>query len=122
MAGGFKYWAFISYSHTDQKWGAWLHRRLETFRVPRSLIGQPGRDEPVPRRLFPVFRDREELPSSADLGANIRMALEQSRFLVVICSPRSAASKWVAEEILLYKRLHGEDRVLALIVDGEPNA
>ena len=28
---------------------------------------------------MPIFRDREELPTSADLGSNITAALEQSR-------------------------------------------
>src|SRR5204862_101306 len=49
-------------------------------------------------------------------------ALRESRYLIVICSPRSAQSRWVGEEIRTYKRLGREDRILALIVDGEPNA
>lgn len=81
----FKYWAFISYSHQDKRWGDWLHRALETYRLPRHLHG--GRDGDIPRRLMPVFRDREELPSSANLGQVIAEALQQSRTLIVICSP-----------------------------------
>jgi hypothetical protein len=26
---GLKFWASISYSHVDRKWGDWLHRALE---------------------------------------------------------------------------------------------
>lgn len=74
----------------------------------------------VPRRLTPIFRDRDELPASGDLGTELRAALRDSLFLVVICSPASAQSHWVAEEIIAFKRIHGENRVLALIVDGEP--
>src|SRR4051812_1981921 len=117
-----KYWAFLSYSHTDKKWGDWLHKALETYRVPRRLIGKDSRDGEIPKRLIPIFRDREELPVSADLGSNINEALLESRYLIVICSPRSAQSRWVGEEIRTFKRLGREDRVLALIVDGEPNA
>jgi len=40
----FKYWAFLRYSHTDKNWGNWLHKALETFRVPRRLIGKESRD------------------------------------------------------------------------------
>lgn len=120
--GEFKYWAFISYSHRDEEWAQWLHKELETYRVPRRLVGRPTPLGPVPRRLFPVFRDREELPGSADLGGNISGALARSRTLVVVCSPRSAASRWVNEEIKTFKALGREDRVLCLIVDGEPNA
>ena len=115
-----RYWAFISYSHADAKWGDWLHAALETYRVPSHLVrsGQGA----VPKRVFPVFRDREELASSASLGENIENALRQSRALVVICSPRAAISRWVNEEIKLYKSVGRADRVFCLIVDGEPNA
>jgi hypothetical protein len=120
--GNFKYFAFISYSHRDKKWGDWLHQSLETYRVPKRLVGSTAREGQVPARLFPIFRDREELPTSADLGGNIRSALEESRFLVVICSPNSARSLWVNEEILHFKKLGRESRVMPLIVAGEPNA
>ncbi|HEY9282281.1 MAG TPA: toll/interleukin-1 receptor domain-containing protein [Pyrinomonadaceae bacterium] len=120
--GEFKYWAFISYSHRDEEWAQWLHKELETYRVPKRLVGRQTALGPVPPKLFPVFRDREELPGSADLGGNISGALLRSRTLVVVCSPRSAASRWVNEEIKTFKVLGREDRVLCLIVDGEPNA
>jgi WD40 repeat protein len=123
VATEFKYWAFISYSHADKQWGTWLHSALETFKVPKALIGATTRTgEPIPRRLFPIFRDREELPTSSDLGSMISRALEESRYLIVICSPRAARSRWVNQEILDFKRLGRADRILALIVDGEPNA
>jgi hypothetical protein len=118
----FKYWAFISYSHHDKDVAEWLHTALETYRVPRRLIGRPSRDGSVPGRLYPVFRDREELPSSSNLGDDLTRALGQSRYLIVVCSPRAARSRWVNEEIITYKRLGYENRILCLIVDGEPNA
>src|SRR5213078_3594507 len=91
-------------------------------RVPRRLVGKETRDGKVPERVYPIFRDREELPVSADLGSNIQEALGESRYLIVICSPRAAQSRWVGEEITIFKKLGGEERILALIVDGEPNA
>lgn len=118
----FRYWAFISYSHADAKWGDWLHAALETYRVPSRLVRNANPPGAVPKRVFPVFRDREELASSASLGDNIENALRLSRALVVICSPRAAASRWVNEEIKLYKSMGREDRVFCLIVDGEPYA
>ncbi|HEX4896562.1 MAG TPA: toll/interleukin-1 receptor domain-containing protein, partial [Solimonas sp.] len=117
-----KYWAFISYSHQDSAWVEWLHRALETYRVPRRLVGRPLGAETVPRRLFPVFRDRDELPSSAELGGAINEALRQSRNLIVVCSPRSATSRWVNEEIKAFRALGRSDRIFCLIVDGEPHA
>jgi tetratricopeptide (TPR) repeat protein len=117
-----KYWAFISYSHRDERWAGWLHRALESYRPPKQLIGTVTARGPVPKRLAPVFRDRDELASAHDLGAEISDALRRSACQIVICSPSSARSHWVNQEILAYKRLGGEDRILCLIVGGEPNA
>ncbi|HEX8137971.1 MAG TPA: toll/interleukin-1 receptor domain-containing protein [Pyrinomonadaceae bacterium] len=118
----YKYWAFISYSHSDEVWARWLHKSLETYKVPRKLVGRDTGHGPLPRRIIPIFRDREELPGAADLGGKLKLALRQSRYLIVICSPKSAVSQWVNEEIKTYKALGREDRVLCLIVDGEPYA
>lgn len=117
-----KYWAFISYSHADARWAGWLHRSLEGYRIPRHLVGRETATGTVPPKLFPVFRDRDELAGSPELGRSLREALRQSRFLVVVCSPRAAQSRWVDEEIRYFKSLGRSSRVLALVVDGEPNA
>ena len=117
-----RYWAFISYSQRDLKWGQWLIRALETYRLPKQLVGKETSDGVVPKRLAPVFRDRDELSGAADLGEKIREAVEQSRTLIVICSPNSAHSEWVNKEVIAFKSSGRGSRVLTLIVDGEPNA
>lgn len=117
-----RYWAFISYSHLDRSWARWLHERLERYRLPRRLIGRPHWSGTTPRRLAPIFRDRDELPSSADLGGVIQQALHQSRYLIVVCSPNAAQSRWVNEEIETFKRLGREDRVLCLKIEGASSA
>ena len=117
-----KYWAFVSYSHQDSAWSDWLFKALETYRVPRRLVGRATRSGTVPPRLFPVFRDRDELPGSSELSTNLVEALRGSRYLVVICSPHAARSRWVNEEIRSFKAMGSEARILALIVSGEPNA
>ena len=66
-AGAARYYAFISYSHQDKLWADWLHKALETYRVPRRLVGQTTASGVIPRRLIPVFRAREELASATDL-------------------------------------------------------
>jgi tetratricopeptide (TPR) repeat protein len=99
-----------------------LHRALETYRIPAKLVGVPTAVGPVPRRLTPIFRDRDELPASGNLGAELTAALRDSQFLVVLCSPAAARSRWVGEEVVTFKRMHGEERVLALVVDGRPGA
>ena len=115
-----RYAAFLSYSHKDAAAGGRLHRRLEGFRLPRRLIGIETARGPVPERLWPVFRDREELPAATDLSETVREALAQSGALIVLCSPHSAASLWVAEEIEIFRRLHPDRPVLAAILDGDP--
>ncbi len=122
MTADFKYKAFISYSHLDQAWGDWLHKALERYRVPKRMVGKQGRNGTVPPRLFPIFRDREELPTSSDLGQQINEALTDSAYLIVICSPHAAQSRWVNEEVLTFKRMGRDNRILGLIVDGEPHA
>ncbi len=112
----------MSYSHRDAKWGAWLHKSLESYRPPKQLVGTVTARGAVPKRLAPIFRDREELATATDLGTVINEALRQSACQIVICSPNSARSKWVNEEILAFKRLGREDRIFCLIVGGEPNA
>ena len=52
----------------------------------------------------------------------MREALTVSRYLIVVCSPSAAGSAWVNREITEFKSMHGDARVLALIVAGEPFA
>src|ERR1044072_4729521 len=117
-ATDYKYWAFISYSHADEEWAKWLHKSLETYRVPRKMVGRKTAYGEIPRRLMPIFRDRDELPGASDLGGKLTEALTRSRNLIVICSPKSAVSKWVNEEIKTYKSLGSDARVLCLVGDG----
>ncbi len=110
--------AFISYKHAepDQWWANWLHRKLETYRVPRGITApQVGT-----RRIGRVFRDNEELAASTDLSAAIRDALNKSEYLIVICSPAAASSAYVNQEIRDFASLGRQDKILALLVKGEP--
>ena len=122
------YWCFISYRHADNRdpgrqWATWLHQAIEMYEVPADLVGkQNDRGETIPARIFPVFRDEEELPVDADLAAPIYRALDNSQYLVVICSPRAVQSTYVASEIRYFKRIGRGDRVLAAMIEGEPNA
>jgi len=116
-----RYWAFISYAHSDDKAARGLHRNLETYTGHRHLPpGPTPTGESIPRRLAPVFRDRDELGASGDLPARLHEALEASRFLIVVCSPAASRSQWVNAEIQRFKALGRSDRVLAYIVGGEP--
>ncbi|HEU5285295.1 MAG TPA: toll/interleukin-1 receptor domain-containing protein [Sphingomicrobium sp.] len=117
-----RYCAFLSYSHADEAVAGWLHDALEKFRTPSSLAGRMTHNGAIPKRLTPIFRDRHELPASDNLAAGIRDALDSSRFLIVLCSPAAAASRWVNAEIDMFKRHRPDGCVLAAIVAGEPFA
>lgn len=115
-----RYTAFLSYSHKDAAAAGRLHRRLETYRIPKRLVGTGTPRGPVPDRLWPIFRDRDELPAATDLSETVREALAQSGALIILCSPHSAGSLWVGEEIDVFRRLHPDRPILAAILDGDP--
>ncbi|WP_300528921.1 toll/interleukin-1 receptor domain-containing protein [Maricaulis sp.] len=122
MAGAKHYRAFISYSHSDERWARWIHNRLETYRVPRHLVGQGSRRGPVPRKVGRIFRDRDELSAGGDLSASVRDALQASETLIVLCSPAAAASQWVNREIEVFRDLNPEGEIITAILEGEPDA
>lgn len=113
-----KYDAFISYRHgeLDGLVAEKLHRMLETYRIPNHIAKKIGM-----KKLTRVFRDREELPTSSNLSDSINFALENSSFLLLICSKRTCQSKWVMREVERFGELHGKDRIVALLIDGEPD-
>jgi MTH538 TIR-like domain (DUF1863) len=119
MTGG-GYQAFISYSHSDAPFARWLHRRLETYRFPRRLVGRQASRGLIPARLSPIFRDREEFPAAASLSAEVRHALRASEALIVVCSLAAASSPWVDREISEFRSLHPGRPIFLALVAGEP--
>ena len=118
-----KYRAFISYSSKNKKIATWLHRKNENYSISKEFREKERTDgRKLGQYLRPVFRDRDELSGSAKLGSALQDALTQSEYLIVLCSPESAGSFWVNEEIKFFSSVHGEDNVLTLIIDGQPNA
>lgn len=117
---GHDYYAFISYSHSDEAIAKWLHRKLETYRFPSRLVGKMTGFGRLPRNLVPIFRDREELSAGSSLPEKVQRALAASHALLVICSPDAAASAWVNREIKEFRALHPERPILLALVDGSP--
>lgn len=112
---GPRYRAFISYSHADDRFANWLHRRIERFVLP-------GEGPAAARRLSPVFIDRAELVAGPDLSIQVREALAESAALIVICSPAAAQSRWVAQEIELFRERNPDRPIFAALASGEPEA
>jgi WD40 repeat protein len=120
--GHFRYRAFISYSRADRDVTQRLHRLLERYVLPATLrIVSLGMRRDA-RPLKPVFLDESEIVPGPSLSGRIRGALRLSEFLIVVCSPRSAASAWVEKEIVDFVRLGRRENILAVVVDGTPNA
>ena len=111
-----KYFAFISYKREDEWWAKWLAHKLEDFKLPTSLNGKE-----LPKNLRPVFRDIDEL-SAGNLPKQIYHALSVSKNLIVVCSPRSAQSKWVNKEINDFIAIKGgkSDNIFPFIIEGNP--
>ena len=142
-----KYDAFISYRHSepDSFVAETLHRQLESFKLPgnvaRRKIAQAGATEPGDvidgetidsadaaqkisankTKIQRVFRDKEELPLVTNLADPITEALENSEYLIVICSPRLPESMWCRKEIETFIEMHDREHVLAVLVEGEPD-
>ena len=115
------YRAFLSYAHADRAAADWLFRGLEGFRIGKDLKGQVTARGPIPDRLYPICKDREEFTPGEDLPEETLKALRQSAALIVLCSPRSAASDNVRREIVMFRDLYGDSRpIIPLILGGEP--
>ena len=119
MEKKYKFDAFISYRHCDlDKYVAEnLHRLLETYKMPKSVVKKFNITDNNNRR---VFRDQEELPLASNLEKPIIEALKQSNFLIVICSPRLKESLWCKKEIENFIKFHGRERILCVLVEKEP--
>ena len=96
----------------------------EYVQIPNGQIDEQATYGYIEKRLGEKFDMKGAImaTAAANLSDEIETALQESRFLVVICSPAAARSKWVNQEIIRYKAIHGEGRILAAIVDGEPFA
>lgn len=112
----YKYDAFISYRHVepDQTIAKEIHRMIEGFKPPKEFY-KSGK-----KTSFRVFRDREEL-AARDLSSSIEEALKESHFLIVLCSKRTPLSEWCEKEIRTFRALHGDSRIIPVLLEGEPD-
>ena len=111
----FKYDAFISYRHCelDKYVAENLHRILESYDLPKNIKEKLNiTGKPIKR----VFRDQEELPLSSNLEDPIIEALKESKYLIVICSPRLKESMWCKKEIETFKKLRGRKNIFKTII------
>lgn len=113
-----RYKAFISYRHKplDRQAAEMIQKKIESFRVPKEF-----RDRTEGDRLGIVFRDEDELPASSSLSDSITYALDHTEYLIVICTPDLPQSRWCEQEIKYFLETHSRDKIIAVLVDGEPD-
>ena len=118
MKTNYKYLAFISYKREDEQWAKWLQHKLEHYKLPTSVRKI---DPTLPERVRPVFKDTTDLAGGV-LEKAIKEALDASKYLIVICSPRAAQSPWVCKEVQEFIDSGREEFIIPFIVEGEPNS
>ena len=111
-----EYFAFISYQRKDEEWADRLRNKLEHYRLPSNVRKQ---DASLPKEIRPIFRDALELAGGV-LAKEIETALQNSKYLIVICSPNSAKSPWVNKEVQTFIDFGREDHIIPFIIDGTP--
>lgn len=118
MEQQFKYFAFISYSSHDTKWGKRLHKKLESYSIPSTLCKKHGWKR---KPLNPIFFAPYEIQPGS-LSEELKDRLRESRNLIVICSPNSAQSYWVGLEIEFFHQLGRTKDIHFFVIDGVPNS
>lgn len=109
------YHAFISHAHEDARVARWLHRALETYRVPLGVRVPTGAARLIGAHPFyPCFLDREEL-RSGELSEQIIDAARRSKNLVVLCSIHSRESEWVELEVGEFLKKNPVTRVFPVL-------
>jgi len=108
MAGAARYRAFISYSHgADQPLAAALARSLARFARPWWKL-----------RAMRVFVDQHGLGANAALWQTIERALSSSEWLLLLASPKAAASPWVSKEVSWWLANRSPERIVIAQTGG----
>lgn len=120
MGSKFDNIAFISYKREDEEWAKWLQKKLEHYKLPTEIRKKNPDLEfyECPRH---IFKDTTDL-SGGVLAEEIKKGLDSSKYLIVICSPRAARSKWVCKEVQNFIDTRREKYIIPFIIEGEPNA
>ena len=112
------YYAFISYCGSDEKWAKWLHKKLEYCHIPSELCKEHPN---LPKKIRPVFWYKQDL-SGTKLRKSLHSELNESKYLIVICSPESAKAFWVNDEVQAFIAQGKGDKIIPFIVSGTPHS
>src|SRR4051812_13691314 len=107
----FKYDVFLSYSHADKKFVEKLAKRIRRY-VPPKKTG-------LNKRKLRVLRDVETLTDSPHLPDKLKEKLLASERLALVCTPDSAASVWVNDEVKIFAENRGRNFITFIRHKGE---
>jgi tetratricopeptide (TPR) repeat protein len=124
-----QYYTSICCHHGDnttqgRQWAHWLHQEIETYIVPKALVGKiNGRGEKVPAKIYPtiIIETEPESAGNTELSQAIIDTLDSSRQLIVLCSPEAATSKYLTKSVDYFKTQGRKNQIIAAIIHGEPN-
>ena len=117
-----KYTAFISYSSKDNKIARWLQKRLESYHLPSVIADEKGtviRSYGEKNERFRIFRYVTDLVAQ-NLNDGLRQELDQSNYLIVICSPNSAHAPWVRKEVKYFIETGRKKKIIPFVIKGIP--
>lgn len=117
MSQTYKYFAFISFQNSDAREAVRLQHAIERYRLPAVLCKQ---DSSIPRRIKPLYCYINDMHAGEELMQELKSRMEQSRYLIVVCSPRAAKSAYINSGIDYFVSLGRRDSIIPVIVDGVP--
>ena len=120
------YYAFISHSSKDEKIALWLCNKLNGYHIPTMVQKKYG----APKSIKPCFTFQTDLARDPVLKRALEKELDDSRYLIVVCSPNSARPSYVNgeikhfvnEEVQHFINTGRSDQIIPFIVDGKPKS
>ena len=112
----YKYFAFISYKSDDLSEAWSLKKKLDGYKLPTILCKQYEKGRKPTRE---AFLDKTNI-QPGELTKELRENLDNSHYLIVVCSPRSARSEYVTAEIEWFTRNGRENEVFLFIIESDP--
>ena len=114
-----QFFAFISYSRKDIRIARDIQQRLEKYPYPTNKVTPENRpfDNKYIRR---VFLDVTDLSArERRFTDELKYRIENSKYLIIICSDNSKKSNYVQQEIEYFCKTHNSnsDNILPVLID-----
>ncbi len=104
--------AFVSYSRKDKVFASLIEKALENYTPPKSSV--------ISQKRLDIFRDEEDF-TGTDYHKAVNKHIQESRKLILICSPAARASRYVNDEVRIFAEANGSDNIIPILLSGIPN-